>query len=275
MICFPNAKINLGLNVVGVRPDGYHNIETVFCPIPLRDALEAIPLRQGTDHFSSSGIVVDGPLENNLVMKALKLLRSRYSFPSLDIYLHKSIPFGAGLGGGSADAAFFLKLVNDLCRLQIDDGTLRQLAGELGADCPFFISNKPVFAKGTGNVFEDIPFVLEEMFFYLVKPDIAVSTREAYAGIQLKEPEVSLKEIIRKPVGQWCTAMRNDFEESVFLKHPAIGQIKQSLYDLGATYASMSGSGSSVFGLFKNKPQIPDTLFHGCYTFIHKLAISQ
>lgn len=260
MICFPNAKINLGLNVVSKRPDGYHNIETVFYPIPVKDALEIVHAE--TLSFTQTGIPVDAPMEKNLVIKALNLLKTKYEIPPLEIHLLKAIPFGAGLGGGSADAAFMLKLVNDFCQLGLSPDDLEKMAVSIGADCPFFIRNTPVFATGTGNIFKPVDLSLDGYYFCLVKPDVAVSTPEAYSLVTPKAPALSLKEIIRMPVTQWKEVMINDFEKSVFMKHPVIGEIKESLYQAGAVYAAMSGSGSSVFGLFERptelKEQYPD-----------------
>lgn len=211
MICFPNAKINLGLNVVSKRPDGYHNIETIFYPIPVKDALEIV----GADTFSftQTGIPVDTPTQKNLVVKALNLLKSRYEIPELEVHLLKAIPFGAGLGGGSADAAFMLKLLNDYCGLQIPEDGLEELASSIGADCPFFIRNTPVFASGTGNIFEAVELSLAGYHLCLVKPDVAVSTPEAYSMVTPAAPAISLKEIIRRPVEEWKKLMVNDFEK--------------------------------------------------------------
>lgn len=264
MICFPNAKINLGLNVVSKRPDGYHNIETIFYPVPLKDGLEIIK----ADHFSFSqtGIEVDAPIEKNLVIKAMRLLEEQYSIPSLEIHLLKAIPFGAGLGGGSADAAFMLKLINNYCELQIPDEKLEELAVHIGADCPFFIKNKPVFATGTGNIFEPVSVSLSNYFMVLVKPPVSVSTPEAYAHVKPAHPAMSLKEIIQKPVNEWKNLMINDFERSVFPEFPRIKAIKEALYCNGAVYASMSGSGSSVYGLFEQPVSLAH-LFDDCYVW--------
>lgn len=266
MICFPNAKINLGLNIVSKRPDGYHNIEAVFYPVPLTDALEIV--EAGEFSFSQTGIPVDAPVENNLVVKAMRLLQEKYTLPSLAVHLLKGIPFGAGLGGGSSDAAFMLKLVNDFCRLQIPDDELETLAARLGADCPFFIRNKPVFATGTGNMFEPIELSLSGYALCLVKPDIKVSTPEAYSMITPASPDISIKEIIHYPVTEWKNCLINDFEEVVFSRHPAIGEIKAKLYENGAVYACMSGSGSSVFGLFEEPVSLKDE-FPGCFVYLN------
>lgn len=260
MICFPNAKINLGLNIVSKRPDGYHNIETIFYPVPVKDALEIVEAK--TFSFMQTGIQVDAPVEKNLVVKALNLLKKQYDIPELEVHLLKAIPFGAGLGGGSADAAFMLKLLNDFCRLSIPENELEELASSIGADCPFFIRNTPVFASGTGNIFEPVELSLKGYHLCLVKPDVAVSTPEAYSMVKPATPSVSLKEIAKLPVYEWKKLMANDFEPSVFPKFPVIATIKEALYETGAVYASMSGSGSSVFGLFKEttslKQQFPD-----------------
>jgi 4-diphosphocytidyl-2-C-methyl-D-erythritol kinase len=247
MICFPNAKINLGLNVVSRRPDGYHNIETVFYPLPLRDALEVV--EASAFSFSQTGIAIDAPPERNLAIRAMRLL-SDYGLPPLEVHLHKAIPFGAGLGGGSSDAAFMLKLLNDFGSLGLADEQLEALAATLGADCPCFIRNRPVFASGTGNCFEPVSLSLAGYHYAVVKPRIAISTAAAYAALTPRPPRFSLREIIQSPIAEWRTMMTNDFEASIFPQHPAIAAIKESLYASGACYASMSGSGSSVFALF-------------------------
>jgi 4-diphosphocytidyl-2-C-methyl-D-erythritol kinase len=265
MILYPNAKINLGLNVVEKRPDGYHNIETVFYPIGLCDVLEVEPSETCTDYsFSSSGIAIDGDPEDNLIVKAYHLLRSGYQFPAVDISLVKQIPFGAGLGGGSSDAAFMLKALNELFQLKATPNRLEKLAAKLGADCPVFIKNKAVFATGIGNVFSPVKLSLKGKFLVLVKPDIHVSTPEAYSLVVPEKPEVSLVDLIQRPIEDWKELVKNDFEKSVFAKYPAIEEIKNNLYEMGAVYASMSGSGSSVYGIFENIPDKND-LFNGCF----------
>jgi 4-diphosphocytidyl-2-C-methyl-D-erythritol kinase len=265
MLTFPNAKINLGLNVVEKRPDGYHNIETVFYPIGLSDVLEVVPSETCTDYsFSSSGITIDSDPENNLIIKAYRLLRSEYQFPAIDISLIKQIPFGAGLGGGSADASFMLKALNELFTLKITPKKLEKLASSLGADCPVFIRNKPVFATGIGNVFTAIDLSLKGYFLLLVKPDIHVATPEAYSMVVPKKPETSLSELIKQPISEWKNTIKNDFEKSVFSRYPTIEKIKNDIYNKGAVYASMSGSGSSVFGFFETPPE-PTNLFEGCF----------
>lgn len=269
MITFPNAKINLGLHIIEKRPDGYHNLETIFYPIPLEDALEVTILNDSTRKFSlhQSGMEITGAPETNLVVKAYKLLDDKFHLPSIEIYLYKTIPSGAGLGGGSADAAFMLKLLNDKFKLNLSNETLEEYAAMLGADCAFFINNAPTFAEGIGNRFSPISLSLKGYQLVLIKPDIFVSTREAFAHIRPHRPEYSLKEAINRPVSEWKSYLINDFEESVFPQHPAIGKIKEDLYREGALYASMSGSGSSVFGLFHPSALLPELIYEKAFRF--------
>ena len=267
MITYPNAKINLGLNIVEKRPDGYHNLETVFYPINLQDALE-VNLLEGEEEFSLkvSGVPIEGEPENNLVVKAYRLLKKDYpEMSAIDIHMYKHIPTGAGLGGGSADAAFMIKLLNEKFKLNLSIEKMEEYAAILGADCAFFIQNKPVFATGIGNIFEPIQLSLKGYYLVLVKPDIFVSTKDAFAHIIPTQPTQSLKEIIRMPVETWRATMKNDFEDSVFQKFPEIAAIKDKLYDLGAVYASMSGSGSSVYGIFREQVEFVDEIFSGCF----------
>jgi len=265
MICYPNAKINIGLNVVEKRPDGYHNLETIFYPIPLSDALELVHNTTSQEPYTwgNTGIEVDTTAENNICIKALNLIKAQHNIPPIQIHLHKMIPFGAGLGGGSADGAFMLSLLNKEFDLQICDSELHQMATQLGADCPFFLDNKPAFATGIGDILEPVNLDLSGYYFCLVKPPVHVSTPVAYSGVQAKPSTHSLKDLIRLPIGQWKHHIKNDFEQSVFEKFPQIGHLKMQLYEAGALYAAMSGSGSSVFGIFKEKPIInfDDTYF--------------
>jgi 4-diphosphocytidyl-2-C-methyl-D-erythritol kinase len=267
MITYPNAKINLGLNIVEKRPDGYHNLETVFYPINLQDALEVNDLEgEGEYTLKISGTPIEGELDNNLVVKAYRLLKKDFpNMGSINIHMYKHIPTGAGLGGGSADAAFMLKLLNEKFKLNLSTEKLEEYAAILGADCAFFIQNKPVFASGIGNIFEEINLSLKGYYLVLVKPDIFVSTKDAFANIIPMKPNHSLKEIIRMPVETWRATMKNDFEDSVFKKFPEIAAIKDKLYDMGAIYASMSGSGSSVFGIFREQVEHVDEVFSGCF----------
>lgn len=258
MIVFPNAKINIGLNIVEKRVDGYHNIETIFFPIGLSDVLE-INLGKEESTFSNTGIIIEqGNEVNNLCTKALNLLSQNYSIKPVNIHLHKIIPIGAGLGGGSSDGSFTLKTINSLQNLNIDEPELLNFASKLGSDCPFFIYNKPVFAKGTGNIFESVEINLKGYFLVLISPGIHVNTAKAYSKSIPKMPEKSLKDIISKPVELWKDFVFNDFEPIVFKEYPQIERIKKTLYNSGAVYASMSGSGSSVFGLFKTNPLLKE-----------------
>jgi 4-diphosphocytidyl-2-C-methyl-D-erythritol kinase len=265
MICFPNAKINLGLRVVEKRPDGYHNLETVFYPIGLKDAFEGIPHPNG-DSYSLyvNGLnskEMDEDIEKNIVTKAFRLLEERYRLIPSAFYLNKAIPTGAGLGGGSSDAANALKIISLLNDLKLTDKELEEYSAQIGADCAFFIKNNPIFATGIGSDFEEISLNLSGLYLILVKPDVHVSTAEAYSLVRPKHPERSLKESIGLPLETWKENVINDFEVSVFAKYPVIGQIKETLYQSGAVYASMSGSGSSVYGLFRSpvdlKPEFP------------------
>ena len=249
MLCFPNAKINLGLHITSKRSDGYHTIETIFYPIPLTDALEAVKSEKTS--LTQSGIKLDSSPEDNLVMKTYSLMHKKYNIPPLDIYLNKAIPSGAGLGGGSSDAAFTLKLLNDLCECNIGDDKLEKMAALIGADCPFFIRNTPVIATGTGNIFKRSGISLKGYTLYLVKPPVAVSTKEAYSNIIPQKPDFPLDKLPSLSVSEWKNVLKNDFELSIFKKYPVIGEIKDKLYSMGAEYAAMSGSGSAVFGLFK------------------------
>jgi len=248
MIVFPNAKINIGLHVVAKRPDGYHNLETVFYPVKLSDALEMAESRE--PKLTTSGIEVDGPPENNLVLKAWQLLSNDFDLPPVHFHLHKNIPFGAGLGGGSADAAFTLKMLNDYFLLHLKNEELKRYAAQLGADCPFFIENKPAFATGAGDELQTIDLDLSEYKIVILKPGISVSTPEAYKNIQPKSPDFTLAHLPQLPLDEWKDTVINDFEKSVFPKYPEIKHLKEKLYELGAVYAAMSGSGSAVYGIF-------------------------
>ena len=268
MITFPNAKINLGLNIVEKRPDGYHNLETIFYPINLQDALE-VTRRENNDKeytLHISGSPLEGEPEDNLVVKAYKLLKKDYpGLLPVDIHMYKHIPAGAGLGGGSSDAACMIKLLNDKFSLGLSTERMEEYAVKLGADCAFFIRNKPVFATGIGNLFEPVELSLKGYHIILIKPDIFVSTRDAFAEIKPVRPAVSLKEIVKQPMETWKHSMNNDFEDSVFKKFPEIAAIKDELYDLGAVYAAMSGSGSSVYGIFKAPIENVEDKFCGCF----------
>ncbi len=256
MILYPNAKINIGLNITSKRADGYHNIETVFYPLNICDQLNIDSSVSDYSRciFKSSGILLDSNTGDNLVEKAYKLLDAEFRLPSVDVELIKNIPVGAGLGGGSSDAAFMLIALRNLYQLELDDDTLEALATKLGADCAFFIRNKPVFATGIGNEFSPVEIDLSGYHVLLVKPDIHVSTAEAYSGVMPKKPESYLPDLVKMPVNQWKGLVVNDFENGVLARYPEIKLIKELLYEAGAVYASMSGSGSSVYGLFTVLP---------------------
>lgn len=252
MVTFPNAKINLGLDVVEKRPDGYHNLETVFYPIPLHDILEITRSDDGFS-FTMYNAEFEGTDNDNLVVKAYNLLAEDFEMPEVKISLYKNIPTGAGMGGGSADAAYALKMLNDIAGLRLNDEQLEEYAVRLGADCAFFIKNRPAYATGIGNILTPVDCNLSEYYLVVIKPDIHVSTKEAYAFVNPKYSEKPLSDIIKLPVEEWKPLMKNDFEKSVFAKFPSIKDIKDSLYGLGALYASMSGSGSAFFGIFKEE----------------------
>ena len=273
MVLFPNAKINLGLNILRKREDGYHELETIFYPIGLKDGLEFIENKQNKINFTSSGLPLNIDPEENIVVKAYRLLAADHSLPGLNIHLHKVIPFGAGLGGGSSDAAFLLKGLNDYFELGLFVSQLKKYAVKLGADCSFFIENKPAFACGIGEQLQNIHFDLKDYFIVLVKPPFGVGTKEAYAGIKPTIPKKSLLDSIQLSPDNWQNCIVNDFEASVFPHFSAIAEIKTKLLEHGAIYASMSGSGSSVFGLFKSEPQLSAINFPSDY-FIWKDWIS-
>lgn len=256
MIVFPNCKINLGLNVTQKRPDGFHNIETVFYPVKWHDSLEII--EDGTTPFDLkiSGLKVSGNPEENLIFKAYKLLTQGAKLPGLKVHLHKVLPMGAGLGGGSSDAAFFLKLADKQLKLNLSTEKLTEMARKLGSDCAFFIENTPVFAKGKGDEFENVKINLNKYHILVVYPGIHSNTKEAYDGVVPKTPEKSIKQILNQPVETWKNDLINDFEKSIFKKYPEIEKLKNTLYQNGAIYSSLSGSGSAVFGIFKRKPEI-------------------
>lgn len=276
MITFPNAKINIGLQVTERRPDGYHNLDTIFYPIPINDALEVI-VAENVDYdcrLHISGIAIEGDTDNNLVVRAYRLLAADYTLPSIDIYLYKHIPTGAGLGGGSADASYMLRLLNEMFELGITKEQLEIYATKLGADCPFFISNTPVYATGIGNEFHPIHLDLSGWYIVVVKPDVFVSTKEAYSMVKPEKPEVTLDKKIVRPITEWKDTISNDFEKGIFALHPELNDIKEKLYALGAKYAAMSGSGSALFGLFEAPIENVEQYFEGCFCEQQKLPDS-
>lgn len=261
MIVFPNCKINLGLHILRKRADGYHDLETVFYPVRFTDILELIPERTTTDqpvNYAQSGLDIQGNPLDNLCVKAYLLLKKDYpALPPVKMHLHKVIPTGAGLGGGSADAAFTLQLLNDYFKLGLSTDQLLHYALSLGSDCPFFILNKPAYATGRGELLEPVSVDLTGYTLVIINPGIHIPTAQAFAGIRPAQPERSLKEIIALPVSSWADELINDFEKPIFYQYPEIAAIKDELYRAGAVYASMSGSGSTVYGLFADgKPLI-------------------
>lgn len=260
MIIFPNAKINIGLNITEKRDDGFHNIESIFYPITLRDALEVIENKDQTDEriiITSSGITIPGNTKDNLCYYAYHLIAADYPLPNVKVHLHKHIPIGAGLGGGSADAAYFIRLLSDTFDLGLSWGELHNYARQLGSDCSFFITSKAAYVKGKGDKYETIKLNLSSYYAALVYPAIHINTAKAYNDVKPKMPLRSLEhDILNLPINQWKNNIHNDFEDSIFPKFPEIKTIKEKLYLNGATYAAMSGSGSSVFGIFENKTNL-------------------
>ena len=279
MIVFPCAKINLGLNIVSKREDGYHNLETVFYPIPLYDALE---IKYMDEKFPSdtacdlkvTGNVVDCDEQKNLVVKAYHILAADYQLPRIHTHLYKHIPSQAGLGGGSSDAAFMIRLLDERFRLNIGNPEMERYAAKLGADCAYFISADPEIGRGIGDVLmpADGPDGnLQGYYLCVVKPDVAVSTKEAYSAITPKKPAKSCRDIVRQPIETWKEELVNDFEEPIFKMHPELAAIKLKLYDQGAAYASMSGSGSALYGIFKEEPKGIEEQFDGMFCEVMKL----
>jgi 4-diphosphocytidyl-2-C-methyl-D-erythritol kinase len=249
MIAFPVCKINLGLSIISKREDGFHNLETCFYPVPWCDILEVIPSDQTS--FSTSGIAIPGDEKSNLCLRAYQLLKHDFRLPEVKIHLHKIIPMGAGLGGGSSDGAKTLQLLNDIFQLNLSVDQLLKYASQLGSDCSFFLFDRPMMGSGKGEVLSETFVSLKDYFLVLVKPPVHVSTHQAYASVIPQVPAIPLVDVLRLPIAQWKTHLKNDFEDSVFKAQPVIREIKEQLYRQGAIYASMSGSGSSVFGIFE------------------------
>lgn len=275
MITFPCAKINLGLNVIGKRDDGYHDIETVFYPIPLTDALE---IKYMDERFPSevpcdikvTGNTIDCDERKNLVVWAYELLATDFKLPRIHAHLVKRIPMQAGLGGGSADGAFMIRLLDERFRLNIGIAEMERYAAMLGSDCPFFITAEPAFATGRGELLEpaDGPRGnLNGYYIAIVKPDVAVSTRAAYRLIECRRPKKSCRDVVRQPIDTWKDDLSNDFEEPAFRQYPMLAGIKRKLYGMGAVYAQMSGSGSAIYGIFRQKPSRIEAAFANCFTF--------
>lgn len=255
MVIFPPCKINLGLSVLSKRSDGYHNLETCFYPVPWRDVLEII--LADAFEFTSSGNIIPGKPEENLCVRAYQMLKKDFDLSPVKIHLHKIIPSGAGLGGGSSDAAYTLRLLNEIFLLNLSQPVLMDYAARMGSDCPFFIQDKAMLGTGRGEILNDVSLSTKGKFLVVVKPDIHVSTTEAFAGIIPHQPLHPVREIVtRYPIAKWKDLLKNDFENSVFEKYPEIKSIKEKMYSIGAIYASMSGSGSAVYGLFENDPEV-------------------
>jgi 4-diphosphocytidyl-2-C-methyl-D-erythritol kinase len=274
MLTKPIAKINLGLNVVERRPDGYHNLETVFYPVSICDALEVFPM---DEQFPSAvdcdlkvtNIVIDGDEQKNLVVRAYNLLKQDFpALPRIHAHLYKGIPTQAGMGGGSSDCGFMITLLNQMFQLRLSEQQMIDYAARLGADCAFFILNKPCYAEGIGEKLEPICLSLRGWYLAVVRPAIPVSTKEAFSLITPQHPAVNCRDIVMQPVETWRDVLTNDFEKSVFAIHPEIGAIKDRLYDLGAVYAAMSGSGSSLFGLFREPVSLDEFNAEGTFKTI-------
>ena len=273
MITFPIAKINLGLNVVERREDGYHNLETLFYPIPIKDALEvhvmdeAFPSAVACD-LKVSNIQIEGDEQRNLVVRAYQLVKEDFpTLPRLHVHLWKGIPTQAGMGGGSSDCAYMIMLLNSMFGLGLTDEQMMQYAARLGADCAYFIKSAPCYAEGIGEQLQPVSLDLTGWHIGVVRPDIPVPTKEAFSRIHPHRPQKNCRDVVKQPVETWRKELVNDFEESVFALHPEIGAIKEKLYTMGATYAAMSGSGSALFGLFQKEPQQLAEAFEGMFTF--------
>jgi 4-diphosphocytidyl-2-C-methyl-D-erythritol kinase len=269
MISFPPCKINLGLNIVAKRPDGFHAIETCFYPIPWTDILEIII--SDKLEFTQTGLSIPGRSEDNLCLRAYEILKKDFDLKPVKIHLHKVIPTGAGLGGGSSDAAHMLRLLNAIFALGLTTDQLRKYAAKLGSDCAFFVEDKPMIGTGRGEVLSEVSLSLNEKFIVLIKPDLHVSTAEAYAGVEPRPAAHAVQDISEGGLLNWKEFLKNDFEDSVFKKYPVIKEIKEKLYLDGALYASMSGSGSSVYGIFE-KPVDLMNEFSDCMYWSGKLS---
>ncbi|MGN0086293.1 MAG: 4-(cytidine 5'-diphospho)-2-C-methyl-D-erythritol kinase [Alloprevotella sp.] len=275
MLLFPNAKINIGLYVTERRPDGYHNLETVFFPIPLHDNLDLRPLRDepGACRLLQNGRKVECCAEDNLVVRVYQALQADFALPGVEMELYKRVPTGAGLGGGSADAASAMKGLNELFALGLTETEMERRLSKLGADCAFFVRNRPAYATGIGDCLTPFDLSLKGLSLVLVKPHDYVSTRDAYAGIRPRPAGCDLRKALLQPVETWKDCVENDFERTVFPLFPRIAALKQTLYDMGALYAAMSGSGSTVFGLFAHPVEGVAEVFGDCFTFQETLRL--
>ena len=273
MITFPVAKINLGLNVVEKRADGYHNLQTVFYPVPIMDALEIVPMSDGFPSdvdcdLKVTNITIEGDEQRNLVVRAYQLLKADFpDLPRVHAHLWKGIPTQAGMGGGSSDCGYMIRLLNETFDMGLSSEQMQQYAARLGADCAFFIESRACYAEGIGERLEPIDLDLSGWHIGVVRPDIPVPTKEAFSRIHPHYPALNCRDVVKQPVETWRDRLTNDFEESVFVLHPEIGAVKEQLYKMGATYAAMSGSGSALFGLFKDEPDALRQTFPDMFTF--------
>lgn len=275
LLLLPCCKINIGLNVVRRRPDGYHDLETVFYPLPLTDQLEiaAAPASDAPYTLTLSGHRVAGSADDNLIVRVYRALQEEFNLPPVSIFLRKNIPMGAGLGGGSSDAASMMRGLNELFALGLSDTEMEERVARFGADCAFFIKARPAFATGIGDHLTPIPLSLKGRHIVLVKPDVFVSTREAYAGVSPKPAPCDLSTLAERPMEEWRSCVVNDFEPSVFQAHPRLAAIKQTLYDMGAVYAAMSGSGSTLFGIFDRPVEEAQRVFADCFVWGKTLTV--
>lgn len=273
MITFPVAKINLGLNVVEKRADGYHNLQTVFYPVPIMDALEIVPMSDGFPSdvdcdLKVTNITIEGDEQRNLVVRAYQLLKADFpDLPRVHAHLWKGIPTQAGMGGGSSDCGYMIRLLNETFDMGLSSEQMQQYAARLGADCAFFIESRACYAEGIGERLQPIDLDLSGWHIGVVRPDIPVPTKEAFSRIHPHYPALNCRDVVKQPVETWRDRLTNDFEESVFALHPEIGAVKEQLYKMGATYAAMSGSGSALFGLFKDEPDALRQAFPDMFTF--------
>lgn len=273
MINFPNAKINLGLYITEKRKDGFHNLESIFLPIPIIDLLEIIPSPDGEFRLFTSGLIIDENSENNICVKAYRLIKTKYDIPEVHIYLHKIIPTGAGLGGGSSDAVSTLKMLNQLFELNISVNDLLNMASVLGSDCSFFVANQAAFVMGKGDNLQQVELPEMPDYLVVVQPQIHIPSGWAFSKIIPKVAGINLSQIKDIPISQWKDLINNEFEKPMFALYPEIQNIKNNLYKNSAVYASMSGSGSAVYGFFDKLPKI-ESLFSGMFYWEGKLKIN-
>lgn len=267
MLLYPNAKINIGLNILNKRLDGYHNISSVFLPVGISDIIEFTVAKENEDKFIQTGLEVEGLSENNLCVKVYNYLKIKYKIPFLQIHLHKQIPTQAGLGGGSADAAFLIKGINDYFNLQLSDEQLKDLAFQFGSDCPFFIDNKISIIQGRGEIITPIQFDFSEYHIIIVKPHISISTADAYSTVSPCDINPDWNNLLRQEISSWKNTIVNDFEPIATNKFPKLANIKKILYNNGALFVQMSGSGSAFYGIFQERKSHINSLFKNTYVY--------